>query len=132
MQDLQNRSDVELLVRTFYGKATQDEVIGFLFTDVAQLDLETHFPTMFDFWEGILFNKPLYKGGMMYKHILLNQKHPLEAKHFDRWLELWITTVNELFAGPIADEAIRRGNLVAITMKYKMAHINSGANHPMS
>ena len=35
--DIRNRKDIEKLVNTFYDKVKTDEVIGYLFNDVAQL-----------------------------------------------------------------------------------------------
>ena len=37
--DIETRADCERLVREFYSRALEDPVIGFLFTDVARLDL---------------------------------------------------------------------------------------------
>ena len=42
--DIRNRKDIELLVDTFYDKIKTDAVIGFLFTEIAQVNWETHFP----------------------------------------------------------------------------------------
>ena len=41
-------------MRAFYGKAMSDPVIGWLFTDVARLDLEAHVPQIASFWETVL------------------------------------------------------------------------------
>ena len=40
MPDIETRADCERLVRAFYGRALEDPIIGFIFTDVAKLDLE--------------------------------------------------------------------------------------------
>jgi hemoglobin len=53
--DIRNRKDIELLVNAFYDKIKTDGVIGFLFTEVAKVNWETHLPRMYDFWENILF-----------------------------------------------------------------------------
>ena len=52
--DIETREDCERLVRTFYGRALADPIIGWLFTDVAKLDLEAHVPRITSFWETIL------------------------------------------------------------------------------
>ena len=36
--DIRNRKDIEKLVNTFYDKVKTDEVIGYLFNDVAQVN----------------------------------------------------------------------------------------------
>jgi hemoglobin len=102
VQDIRDRADVERLVRAFYGRAMTDPMIGYLFTDVAQLDLEEHVPQITSFWETILLGAQTYTAGAFAPHASLHRKAPLRAAHFERWLMLWHTTVNELFDGPRA------------------------------
>jgi hemoglobin len=54
-KDIIDRTDIENLVNRFYDKVKKDDLIGFIFNDVAKLDWEKHLPTMYDFWEGIIF-----------------------------------------------------------------------------
>jgi hemoglobin len=104
-RDIETRADCELLVRTFYGRALQDPVIGFLFTDVARLDLEAHVPRITSFWETILLGARSYGGGAFRPHAVLHGKVRLRRGHFERWLALWRDTVDELFAGQRAELA---------------------------
>jgi len=53
-RDIENRADCEALVRAFYARAFEDPLIGWLFTDVARLDLEAHVPRITSFWETVL------------------------------------------------------------------------------
>lgn len=99
MPDLATRADVATVVDNFYKKATTDPHIGFLFEG---LDLMNHLPILHDFWENILWRTGAYKGGMMYKHFMLNSRHPLQDTHFERWLELFVQTIDEHFDGPNA------------------------------
>jgi hemoglobin len=103
--DIETRADCERLVRTFYGRALQDPVIGFIFVDVAKLDLEAHVPRITSFWETILLGAQSYGGGAFRPHAELHAKVPLRAAHFEQWLSLWTSTVDELFAGDRADLA---------------------------
>jgi hemoglobin len=105
LPDVQDRSDCELLVREFYSRALSDPIIGFLFVDVARLDLDTHVPRITAFWETILLGAQSYSGGAFRPHALLHARVPLRRGHFDRWLWLWQTTVDELFAGERAELA---------------------------
>lgn len=105
LRDIETRDDVEGLVRAFYGKALTDPIIGFIFTDVAQLDLEEHVPQITSFWETILLGAESYRGGVFGKHADLHLKVGLRRGHFERWLQLWFGTVDELFAGEKADQA---------------------------
>jgi hemoglobin len=103
--DIETRADCERLVRAFYSRALVDPIIGFIFTDVAKLDLEAHVPTITSFWETVLLGARSYGGGAFAPHALLNRKVTLRAGHFQRWLALWDATVDELFAGAVADQA---------------------------
>jgi len=111
--DIRDRADIERLTRAFYGKALTDTMIGYLFTDVAQLDLEAHLPDITDFWETILLGGEAYRGGAFAVHAHLHAKSPLRGGHFNRWLTLWTETVDELFEGERAEEAKRHAQRVA-------------------
>jgi hemoglobin len=104
-RDIQSREDCERLVRAFYGKAMTDPMIGFLFTDVARLDLEEHVPVITSFWETMLLGARSYGGGAFAPHVSLHRKAGLRGPHFQRWLVLWTGTVDELFMGERAEEA---------------------------
>jgi hemoglobin len=103
--DIETRADCERLVRAFYGRALADPIIGWLFTDVARIDLEAHVPVITDFWETVLLGADAYGGGVFRVHAALHTKAGLRPAHFDRWLRLWTATVDELFAGPVAERA---------------------------
>jgi hemoglobin len=105
LPDIQDRSDCERLVREFYSRALADPIIGFIFVDVARLDLEAHVPRITSFWETILLGGQSYTGGAFRPHAALNAQVHLRRGHFERWLWLWSTTVDELFAGVRAELA---------------------------
>jgi hemoglobin len=111
--DILTREDCERLVRAFYGRALTDEVIGFLFTDVAKLDLEAHVPRITSFWETVLLGGQSYTGGAFAPHAALHAKAGLRGGHFTRWVALWRQTVDELFAGPTAELAKTHAQRVA-------------------
>lgn len=111
--DIDSRADCEVLVRAFYGRALTDPVIGFLFTDVAHLDLEAHVPAITSFWETVLLGAGSYAGGAFRPHAALHARAPLRAGHFERWLVLWHATVDEHFAGPTAALAKAHATRVA-------------------
>jgi hemoglobin len=113
LPDISTREDCERLVRTFYGRALTDPVIGFIFVDVAHLDLEAHVPKIASFWETILLGAQSYAGGAFRPHAEINAQVRLRAGHFERWLWLWRTTVNELFAGERAELAKSHAERVA-------------------
>ncbi|HAA13821.1 MAG TPA: sec-independent protein translocase TatC [Cytophagales bacterium] len=126
MPDIVSRQDLEKLLQAFYQQATVDEQIGYLFTEVAQLDLAEHLPIIVDFWESVLFGSRQYQGNPMQKHIALSAQEPLTALHFERWLDLWRQTVQSHFAGPKAEEAMSRATQIASLMQFKIKQAAEG------
>jgi hemoglobin len=112
-RDIEDRADCEDLVRAFYGRALEDPLIGWLFTDIAKLDVEAHVPVIAAFWETILLGAQTYAGGAFRPHAELHMRAPLRRAHFERWLVLWRSTVDELFAGERAELAKAHANRVA-------------------
>jgi hemoglobin len=113
VHDIETRVDCERLVRAFYSRALTDPIIGFIFTDVAKLDLEEHVPTITSFWETILLGSQTYRGGAFAPHARLHAKVELREGHFKRWLQLWTATVDELFEGDRAELAKAHAQRVA-------------------
>lgn len=123
-KDIVDRQDIKTLIDAFYDKVRQDEVIGYIFNDVAKVDWPHHLPIMYDFWEMVLFGKGPYKGDPMTKHIQLNQKTKLDSTHFATWTKLFFDTLDENFEGAKADEAKRRAGNIASLMEYKVQQSN--------
>ena len=119
-QDIANRDDIRRLVDSFYAKALVDPVIGFLFTEVARIDLPTHLPKLYDFWETLLLGATSYQSSPLMPHFHLHMRHPLETAHFVRWVELFHSTVDELFAGPIAQMAKVRSERIALNFRERI------------
>jgi hemoglobin len=124
--DIENRDDCERLVRAFYGRAIGDPVIGWIFVDVAQLDLDAHVPRIASFWETILLGGGSYSGGAFRPHADLHARVRLKAGHFERWLWLWSTTVDELFAGQRAELAKAHAVRVATAFHARLDRLPAG------
>ncbi len=120
MKKLETRQDIEDLVNLFYDKVQNDDKIGFFFNDVAKVDWAHHLPKMYSFWETLLFGQISYKGNPMAMHFPINEKVPLEKAHFAHWVKLWTETVEENFAGEMAELAIYKATNIANLMGYKM------------
>lgn len=120
-KDIESREDVMVLVNSFYNHVRRDKVIGPIFNDIAKIDWNTHLPKMYDFWETVLLNKASYKGNTLKVHTDLNKSFQLLGSHFDHWLILFTTTVNEFFEGPVAQSAINKANSIATVIQIKMA-----------
>ena len=120
-QDIQSLEDIELMVNTFYGRVQEDDFIGPIFNDIIQDRWPQHLAIMYRFWQSILLDENTYTGQPFLKHINLG----IEEVHFARWLYLFHSTVEELFQGPIADEAKKRSAQIAGTFNSKLNYIRS-------
>jgi hemoglobin len=129
-RDIESRSDCERLVRAFYGRALEDPIIGFIFVDVAKLDLEAHVPRLTSFWETILLGAQSYGGGAFRPHAQLHAKVRLRRGHFERWLALWRGTVDELFAGERAELAKAHAVRVARAFHQRLEEMSSPDDAP--
>jgi hemoglobin len=107
MTDLSNRAEMQVLLRRFYGRVFADDVLAEPFSELRAKGLEAHLPVMCDFWETVLFRAGLYRGNALQVHRQLNERHPLGANHFARWLALWESTVDEMHQGPVAERSCR-------------------------
>ena len=59
--DIQNRQDINRLVKTFYTKVRNHESLGPIFNGIIT-DWDQHFEVLTDFWETQLFLKRIYQG----------------------------------------------------------------------
>lgn len=122
-KDIATEADVKLLVDSFYAQVMKDDVIGFIFKDVAKISMDTHMPIMCKFWGTILLDTNDYQGNPMTKHFDLNKKTALLPEHFVRWKALWFKTLEDLFEGERANEAKTRAKTIAYLMESKMNQI---------
>jgi hemoglobin len=121
MTDITTRADIEKLIIRFYEKVKTDDVIGFIFTEVVKMNWPHHIPLIVDFWETILLDNPVYKSNAMEVHYTLNRKVRLEEKHFNKWLKLFVETIDELYVGKVADLAKTRARSIAGMIQFKMS-----------
>ena len=101
--DLTGRADIELLVNTFYEKVRSDNLLGFIFDDVAKTDWAAHLPKMYAFWETVLFRSANYVGNPLAAHARLIPLTAMGRPQFDRWLTIFTATVDKLFSGENAE-----------------------------
>lgn len=116
MKDIQTKEDIRLLVDEFYNKVNQDELLSPIFNEIAQVNWEMHLPKMYNFWAKLLLGENAYQGSPFDKHLPL----PIEGEHFDRWLGLFMKTLDEHFAGRKAEEARLKAQSIADIFRFKM------------
>ncbi|MBK6636037.1 MAG: group III truncated hemoglobin [Chitinophagaceae bacterium] len=124
--DINSRADIEKFITAFYEKVKVDATIGFIFTEVVQMNWEKHIPLIVDFWETILLDNPVYKKNAMEVHFDLNKKIPLQKEHFSSWLLLFAKAIDEFFEGKKAEMAKSRAKSIADVMFFKMENARKG------
>ena len=122
-KDISSRADLLLLISKFYEKLLADDLINYLFTDIAKINLDHHLSVLVDFWDSILFQSDTYHKNAMQPHIDLHQKSPLQPHHFETWLRYFNETVDELFDGDKAFLAKERALSIATVMKIKLMQL---------
>jgi hemoglobin len=120
LNDIRTEQDVKALVDSFYDRVNRDDVLGPIFNDVAKVDWEHHLPTMYSFWNSMLFRTGEYKGRPWPKHAVL----PLKQEQFERWVKLFCQTVDSLFTGPKANEAKSAALSIADTFQTRAGIFN--------
>ena len=83
-----DESTIEGVVHEFYHRVRRDSVLGEIF-NARIADWESHLQRMCEFWSSIALGSGRYHGRPLSKHLTL----PVSAPHFDRWLELFASTV---------------------------------------
>lgn len=107
--DIATEADIRLLVERFYAKVRMDELLGGIFNAALAGRWKEHLDTMTGFWQTVLLNEQVYKGHPFTPH----SRMPVDRAHFDRWKCLFSETVDSHFSGETAEEAKRRGALMA-------------------
>ena len=111
--DIESEEDIKQLVDHFYTKIRKDELLAPVFSAIIKDNWDNHLHIMCNFWSTILLYSKKYTSDPMYKHMAM----PVEKKHFDRWLQLFEVSVDELFSGEKAEEAKKRANNIARVMQ---------------
>lgn len=122
--DILSMDDVRLLVDTFYGRVRTDDLIGPIFNDAIQDRWPEHLEKLHRFWQTVLLGEHTYYGSPFMPHAKL----PIDKSHFDRWLQLFHATLNELFTGPKAEEAKQRSVMMAQMFQFKLAQHGKGGS----
>ncbi|CAN7175108.1 group III truncated hemoglobin [Brevundimonas sp. LjRoot202] len=107
------------LVDGFYDRVRADPLIGPVFNDRIS-DWGPHLEQMRLFWSSVALMSGVYHGRPMPKHLPL----PVDARHFDRWLELFEATARDLCPPVAADHFIERARRIAESLELGIAGAN--------
>jgi len=113
-KDITTAEDIALWQLSFYKKLLANEITAPKFEN---LDLPAHMPRVNAFWEFVLLDKSGYTTNVFDKHIHLN----LEKIHFEKWMQFFKETTNEMFEGANANIALERVKLIATTFYHKIS-----------
>ena len=118
--DVISNDDIEKIVRAFYAKIDADEVLGYFFNVVVPVDWSKHVAKMCSFWENVLFYTGDYEGNPLIKHRELNLQQHTKPEHFERWMNIFYSTLDASFEGPNVEKMKRHSKSIASVMMQKM------------
>jgi len=107
---------IDRLVRSFYGNARQDPLIGPVFEGKVH-DWEAHFTRMCAFWSSVALMSGRYHGQPMAVHMPL----PIDTPHFDRWLEIFAATAQKVCTPAAASYFLERAHRIADSLELGIA-----------
>jgi hemoglobin len=110
---------IERLVRGFYAKVRNDALLAPIFGAKIR-DWEPHLAQMCAFWSSVALMSGRYHGAPMPKHLVL----PVDARHFDRWLELFEETARELCPPEAEAHFVERARRIASSLELGVAGAN--------
>jgi hemoglobin len=115
--DLDSRENIGEFVDCFYRKLLADSSLAPIFIDVAEVDLAVHLPHIKDYWCKLLLADKNYQRHTMNIHRNLHAKQALLPRDFQRWLDLFVATVEEGYAGERAERAKKIAKTIAENMQ---------------
>jgi hemoglobin len=115
---------LERLVRTFYGKARHDEVIGYLFDGIE--NWEKHISKITAFWSSVGLLIGRYHGQPLPAHARL----PPQPHHFARWLVLFEQTLEEVCTEEGAAHLMEKARRIASSLEMGVAFARGILPHP--
>lgn len=118
--DIRSREDISRFVDEFYELVRKDTDLRPFFTDVINVDWETHLKRMYDFWENVLFQTGTYDTNPLQSHLVLHHHSPIKKEHFIRWLELFNLAIDKHFDGPNATFAKNRAVSIASVIEARL------------
>jgi hemoglobin len=110
---------LKTLVDAFYARVRQDPLIGPVFNGAID-DWPEHLDKLQAFWSSVMLTSGRYKGRPLPAHI----KHgdSISAASFERWLEIWKRTTDELLdpraAAAIQEKAARIGESLSMGISF--------------
>ncbi|WP_316634411.1 group III truncated hemoglobin [uncultured Flavobacterium sp.] len=124
LKDISTIEDIKQMVNNFYDNVRKDDLLGPIFNDKLQDRWPEHLEKMYGFWQTILFDVRSYSGSPFPPHKQL----PVDKAHFDRWTQIFNTTIDSQFSGPITEEAKMRATNMAYMFNHKIEYFRNAEN----
>ncbi len=114
--DITGLEDIKLLVDAFYTSVQKDELLSPIFLSRLHDHWGPHLEKMYTFWNAALFGVKGYTGNPFAKHATM----AVDAEHFERWLTLFLGTIDAHFDGPVAEDAKKRALIMATNFERRI------------
>ncbi|MEQ1615139.1 MAG: group III truncated hemoglobin [Hyphomicrobiaceae bacterium] len=107
---------IRRLVHGFYDRVRADVVLGPIFAERIK-DWGPHLERMCAFWSSVALMSGRYHGRPMQAHAPL----PVEAAHFDRWLDLFAATAVDMCPPVAAQHFVAKARMIAESLELGIA-----------
>lgn len=126
-KEITQMDHIKLLVDSFYSKVRKDKLLSPIFEERIKDNWPVHLDKMYRFWETVLLETHSYQGSPFAPHATM----PIDSSHFDRWLELFQSTLDEHFVGEKVDEAHWRASKMAEMFQMKLNYFRDNHSKPL-
>jgi hemoglobin len=130
LPDIGGRMHIGRFVRDFYRQAAMDDVLKPVFA-AAGMNWNRHIETLVEFWSWQLFGVRGYEGNPLRAHEPVHDRTPFTDEHYERWLELFVGTIDNLFAGPVAELAKARARKMATALQRLLDGASDAGDAPI-
>lgn len=127
-RDLDDHEEIAEFVRRFYRQIAQDERFHHYFNSLARVDWDAHVRDLTAFWSSALLGiRDREPGRVIEAHRWLHEASAFDHDLFDRWLDIFDTTLDGGWRGPTVELARRRAHGYAWAMAKRLADVDIGA-----
>lgn len=128
-RDLDTEDEIFEMVTRQYSDVVQDDLLAPYFTfGPGYLDWQAHIATVTEYWCHVVLYAPDYAIDVIESHRHLHDHREFTPILFDRWLQIFVDTVDGGWTGPNATWATKRATGMARAMALRF--LGSGAWTP--
>jgi len=101
----------------FYEGVRADPVLGPVFNGIVD-DWDSHMLRLEEFWSSLMLSSGRYKGNPVAMHMM--HAAVIKSEMFERWLELWRKTTDEILSPEAARLLQERADRIAVRLQLSM------------